>query len=751
MLISRLLNEHHLSPSLPALISGLVAGILVVMLQISFAALIFSGDLSEHLSSGIGMMLFGAFVIGTVVAVTSSFPGAVACLQGSPAVVLAIMTGAVASGMPVSASSDDTFITIVVAIGLTSLLTGLFFWGLGRRKLGSLIRFVPYPVSGGFLAGTGLLLIVRAMGVMTESPLSFFQLSDLLQSQILIKWLPGVIFAVILFVIQRRSSNTLIMPGMIALAMAAFYALLLLSETPLAQARTQGLLLGPFPSGSIWRPLSLSEVYQVNWTLVFSQIGEAGTILIISVICLLFNASGLELTVQRDIDLNRELQSTGLANIFSGLSGGPVGYSALSLSVLGHKMGTASRLTGVISAALCGAMLLFNASFFSYLPRPLLGGLLFFLGLSFLVEWLYDAWFKISKADYVIVLLILFVIGVRGFLDGVGTGVVITVILFVVKYSGIDVVKQALSGADSKSNVDRPIDHRKLLREKGEGLFILRLQGYIFFGTAHNLYRRVRDRAEDPGLPNINYVVLDCARVTGLDSSAEFCFLKMLQLADSRDIKLVFTQMTPDLQKQLKKAFITSEHRTVLRIFPDQDHGVEWCENQILISENVLQEERKQPLFSYLERSFPETVEVARIMGYLDKREVEEGYCLMRQGEASDGLYFIESGQVIAQVSSDETSQDESVNSEAGYGRTARLRAMRPGSVVGEVGMYLGIPRTASVVANRPSTLYYLSSEALMKMEEKDPALASAFHQFIARLLAERLSDNSRTIQALCG
>jgi SulP family sulfate permease len=142
---------------------------------------------------------------------------------------------------------------------------------------------------------------------------------------------------------------------------------------------------------------------------------------------------------------------------------------------------------------------------------------------------------------------------------------------------------------------------------------------------------------------------------------------------------------------------------------------------------------------------------VERIMGYLEIREVEEGYCLMRQGEASDGLYFIESGQVIAQVSTDETSQDESVNSESGYGRTVRLRAMRPGSVVGEVGMYLGIPRTASVVANRPSTLYYLSLEALMKMEEKDPALASAFHQFIARLLAERLSDNSRTIQALCG
>jgi SulP family sulfate permease len=750
MLISRFLNEHQFSPSLPALTSGFVAGVLVVMLQISFAALIFSGDLSDQLPNGIGVMLFGACVIGTVVAVWGAFPGAVACLQGSPAVVLALMAAAVASGMPVSATADDAFVTIVAAIALTSLLTGLFFLGLGWYKLGSLIRFVPYPVSGGFLAGTGLLLIVRAMGVMTESPVSFTQLTGLFQSPVLIKWLPGVIFAAILLILQRRFRNYLIMPGMIALAVAAFYLVLCLSETTLAEARVQGLLLGPFPNGSIWRPPNLAALHQVNWPLVFSQIGESGTILIISVICLLFNASGLELTVRKDIDLNRELWSTGLANIFSGLSGGPVGYSALSLSVLGHKMGSASRLTGVIAAALCGATLLFSASFLSFLPRPLLGGLLFFLGLSFLVEWLYDAWFKIPKTDYFIVLLILFVIGAKGFLDGVGIGLVIAVILFVVKYSGIDVVKQALSGANSTSNVDRPIEHRKLLREKGGGLFILRLQGYIFFGTAHNLYRRVRDRSENSDLPDLHFLVLDFARVTGLDSSAEICFLKMVQLAESRNIKLVFTQMAPDLQKELEKTVLTKEHRTIFRIFPDQDHGVEWCENQILTIENVLQVETKQPLFSYLEKSFPETVAVTRIMAYLEKKEIGEGYCLMHQGEVSDGLYFIESGQLIAQLSANETSHEESMILETESDKTVRLRAMQPGSIVGEVGMYLGIPRTASVVANMPSTLYYLSSDSLQRMEQTDPVLASAFHQFIARLLAERLSDNSRTIQALC-
>jgi SulP family sulfate permease len=508
-------------------------------------------------------------------------------------------------------------------------------------------------------------------------------------------------------------------------------------------------LLGPFPGESIWRPLSFSALHQVNWLLILGQAGKLGTILILIVISLLLNASGLELTARQDIDLNRELRSTGIANLVSGLGSGPVGYLALSLSVLGHKMESNSRMVGLLSAALCGATLFFGESLLSFLPKPVLGALLFFLGLSFLVEWVYDGWFKLPKADYFIVLLILFVIGIRGFLNGVGLGLVIAVILFVVKYSGVNVVKQTLSGANSASNVDRPTDHRRLLRKRGEELFILRLQGFIFFGTAHSLFRQVRERADDSHLPALHFVVLDFARVTGLDSSAEISFIKMMQLARSRDIKLICTHMTPALQSQLEKTVFTEKNRAAFRIFPDQDHGIEWCENHILTAENLLPAEEKQSLLTYLEKAFPESVDVSKMMQYLEKKEVGEGYYLMREGEASDDLYFIESGQVMAKMSAQTEPQNKSGDSESKSSKTIRLRTMQAGTVVGEVGMYLGIPRTATVVTNKPTTLYRLSASALRHMEEKDPEIASAFHQFIARLLAERLADNSRTIQAL--
>jgi SulP family sulfate permease len=99
-------------------------------------------------------------------------------------------------------------------------------------------------------------------------------------------------------------------------------------------------------------------------------------------------------------------------------------------------------------------------------------------------------------------------------------------------------------------------------------------------------------------------------------------------------------------------------------------------------------------------------------------------------------MYFIEAGLVSAQL-------------ELPDGNIIRLSSMRGGTTVGEMGMYLGNTRTASVTADRASIVYRLSKDALKEMEKKDPEVAALLHQWIARLLAERLADNNRTIEAL--
>lgn len=734
-IIYNLQQEFRPNRLLPNLSTGLILGILNIPLLISFAALIFSGELSSYLPSGIGFILLGFFVICSVMAFTSSCRGVIAGPQDIPAAVIALMAASITSNMSATIT-EEAFLTVITVIIITSFATGIFFLTMGLFKLGNLIRFIPYPVIGGFLAGTGWLLIKGAISFSTDISLSLPGVPLLVQTAVLIKWLPGLVFAVILLIVLRRYSHFLIMPIMLVSAIGVFYLVLLLTNTSVAEAGAQGWLLGPLPKEALFRPITLSVFTNANWALVFKQIGNIGAIMLISIISLLLNASGIELAFKQDIDLNRELKSAGIANLFAVFAGCPVGYHMMSDTALGHSMGGNSRLVSLFAALLCGAALFFGAAILSFFPKPVLAGLLFFLGLGFMVEWLYDTWFKLPKTDYFLIFLILFVVGTFGFLQGVGVGIIVAVVLFVVNYSHINVVKYTLSGVNYQSNVDRLAQHIKLLKERGNQIYILKLQGFIFFGTANRLFCQVRDRANNPNLPLLRFIVLDFRLVTGLDSSALNSFIKMKQLAEKENIKLVFTHLSPEFRQLFEKGGFSEKEDKVSKIFDDLDYGVEYSENQILSAENVSLADKGKPLQEQLKEIFPESVDIAKLIKYFVRQEVEEGHYLMRQGDAPEGLYFIESGQVTAVL-------------EHKGGETVRLRKMAMGTVVGELGLYLGSRASASVVTNKPSTLYHLSIENLNKMEATDPELASAFHKFIARLLGNRLANTDKSLQAL--
>jgi CRP-like cAMP-binding protein len=64
--------------------------------------------------------------------------------------------------------------------------------------------------------------------------------------------------------------------------------------------------------------------------------------------------------------------------------------------------------------------------------------------------------------------------------------------------------------------------------------------------------------------------------------------------------------------------------------------------------------------------------------------------------------------------------------------------------VIGEVAGYLGLPRSASVVADQDSSAFRLTDDALARMRVENPTLAVSFHEFMARTTAERLAHNTR-------
>jgi SulP family sulfate permease len=728
-------DEFQPERFLPGLIAGVLIGITDVVFALSMGSLIFSGELTQYLSYGIGIALVTSAVVMIGTSLISSVPGVIGSMQDSSSVILAVIAAGLVTTLSVS-RVEDKLATVLTAITFTTLLTGIFFLALGLFKLGGLVRFIPYPVVGGFLAGTGWLLLQGSFGVMTGMSLNFANIPVLLESNQLVIWIPGAIFALLLFFGLRNIRHVLAMPGILIGAIVLFYFALLVTGTSVEEATRQGLLLGGVSGEITWQPLALKNLLAANWASILGQGSNIAIVLILSVVSLLLNASGLELAIRRDIDLNRELRAAGIANIFSGFLGGTVGYHALSLSSLSYRTGARGRLPGLVAGTICAAMLFAGSALLAFFPKPILGGLLLFLGLDFLFEWVIAGWSKLSHTDYAVVLLILVVIGATNFLVGVGVGLVAAIILFVLNYSRINVIHHAFSGAEMRSNVERCTYHQRVLaKELGQHIHILELQGFIFFGTANALLDQIRSRVGDRGRPPVHYILLDFRRVNGMDSSAVISFVKGKQLAEAQKITLVLTHLTEPMRHRLELDGL-SESDPGVRLFPDLDHGLEWCEEQLLEIEQVTTLHTPVTLSAQLADSSFEKNNTQRLLNFLERVNFEKGEYLIHQGEEADRLYFIEMGSV-------------SIYLELGNQERVRLQTLGLGTAIGEPSLYLGTTCTASVIADSPVTAYRLTRAALSEMKEKEPELAATFHEFAARLLSERLTATTRTLEAV--
>lgn len=719
---------------LPSLTVGLVTGIQNAILALALAVMIFGGSLSPFITIGITLMFVGSFLQSIVVALGSSLPGMMTMVQDSPAVIMALVVSAIIASMP-NSSPEAKLYTALAAIMISTLLNGLVCLLLGKFKLGNLVSYLPYPVIGGFLAGTGMLLVLGAFQVMTGKNITLLNLFPLFQNGDWWFWVPGVIFAIILFWLVMKISHYLVLPAVLAAAIIIFYIALAATGTSVATAAQTGWLVSGMPQGEAlfrwWNPAGFA---QVEWGVIFRQTGSILACVIISLLSLLLNITAIGLSTGQEIDLNTELSNNGWANLLSGATGSIIGYPMLGSTSLAYRLGAKIRLNGFFVAAVIGLALFLGGGFLGYFPNLILGGLLFFIGLDFLYTWLYQTWDNMPRMDYAIVVVIALIINIFGFLEGVGVGLALAMVLFVIQYSRVPSIRHVLSGTSYQSSVDRSRLHTQFLRRKGNWLYILELQGFIFFGTANEILEQTQQHLEAEGNGSSpRYLILDFRLVTGADSSAGFSFAKLMRRVEAKGIKLILTHVSAQIQKQ----FIRQLPAKSVSYFPDLDHGIEWCENDMVSAlESVGIAAQSGSLFKQLIKAMPTSQDVEFLRQYLRLREVQTGECIIQQGNPQAGLYMIESGQV-------------SVMLECEDGRQLRLRNLGSGAFFGEMGLYTREPATASVIADRPTILHQLSAEDLDKLEQVAPQVASALHRFVAAYMSERLAKMTNTVQAI--
>ncbi len=735
---------------IPALSSGFVVALLAVVVELSLASLIFSGPLADFAAPAAGLTLFGCFVACLVVALGSGFSTSVCLPEDAPAAIMASVAMGVAASLGTAADPRAAFVTVGAAMALSTLGTGVLFLAMARFGLGSLMRYIPYPVVGGFLAGIGWMLVLGGIGIMTRTPPNWGNIDDLISPAKTLMWLPGAALAGGLFIALRRWGHAFTLPGCLLVAMVGFWLWALAFGGGLEGVRASGLLLGGMPEGNmLWPVFSLHDATLIRWDILASQLPELATIPLVSALSFLLISSGIEAAGRQDLDLNRELALNGVANLLAGPAGSHASYTALSFSMLGPKTGSNSRLVGLSAALFVAGATFLGARLLGDFPRFILGGMVLFLGVATLQDSVLEARRRVSKLDFMLLLSILLVVAAFGFLAGAGYGLVAATVLFAIRYSRLPVLREELDGTTRTSALERPLPHRRILLGHGRDIRIMPATGYLFFGSANVLTAAVAERlGKSPqGHPPPSFLILDFAQVDGFDSSAVNSFLRLLQRAEGTTTRLVFSAAPAMLREQLHRADAAQAERA--RFFPDLDRALQWCEDAVLGRELERLEGLKAtgghaPLFDetvddmllHLERSerfetLQERLE-QHCAQHLQQRAVEAGASILGQGEAVDGLLLLVSGQA------------EEVRTEPD-GTQARLRTLSPGAVAGHTGAVLGFRAPGQIIALAPSRLAFLPAAALRQLEEEHPATALMLHSHVSTELQLRLLQPAKS------
>jgi SulP family sulfate permease len=707
-------------------VAGIVIGAVEVVFAVSFAALVFAGYLEFYfLDDGVGLYLGAAALTLAFMAWRPGRRGVVGGLQGTGAALVAVVSASVV--VHGAGSPNDIFLSALAAIVVVMVLSGVVFWWLGSRRRGDLIRFVPYPVVGGFLAGTGWLLFKGGVYVASRVSPFFNPLSDLLAASALQRWLPALAFGVILLIAVRLIKRPLVIPAVIAIGLVVFVIGMVATGSSIEEVRGGGWLLGPFDPAILWKTWTLTALGGAGWLSVIESWAAIVTAVFVATFAILFNISGTELVLDRDLDTNQELRDAGILNVVSGALGGIPGYHALSLTALAEHMKVDARAAGLIAALVPLAAVVFGAEVVGLIPRMIVGGVLVFLGLAFIVEWVWDKRRLLPPLEYAVVWVILAAVIVWGFLIGVVIGLVLSVVLFAISYGRIELVREVAFGETYRSNVDRPQTERAELRTLSDRVQILRVGGFVFFGSTNRLLERIKRRMGEETPPR--FVVIDLRRVTGVDSSAVVSFVKVIGLAEAAGSEVVFTAASDAVRAQLARGGV-DEMPGLVSFEPDLDRGLQRCEDALLSAPSLTEARREHPAAGGPDGLPP------GLAAHLERVSLPAGTVLLHQDEPPGDVYVLESGRLGV----------ETVTAE---GSRIRLRTLRPGVVVGEIALYTSVPRTADVVAEVPSVVLRIGRESIARLEAEEPELAATLHRWLATQLAERLTDTMRTFDVL--
>ncbi|WP_426426436.1 SLC26A/SulP transporter family protein [Bradyrhizobium genosp. A] len=712
------------------MLGGGAASILTLTFGLSYSLLIFTGPLSPYLSYGIAATFISSAVLAAGIGLGSSLPFAIAAPDSSTAAVTGILAASLVEHIEAANLSTPLLSPVMITLGLSTVLTGVVLCGLGLTRMGRAIRYVPYPVVGGFLGATGLLIALGAVRVITNTPVQLTTLPRFANATTLLELGAACAMALVLYLTWHRSRNPFALPIILVGGVITAHLAFWLSGVSLDEAHSLGWTFQPPPQAAFMLPWHTDELAQYPWFAVPDLLGNLVAVIFVTASSTLFNTTGIEVALHREANLERELNVTGAANILTGMLGGYTGCSSISRSVLNFSSGGRGRLSGLTASALSLLMLAIAPELLSFIPKFVLGGLLLYLGADQLHKWIIESRKRLSKLEYLSLVAIIAIIVAWGFVPGILIGVIIGCATFAFSAARVESIKYSFDGSEYRSSLDRSRDDQEVLLAHGGKIQGLNLQSYLFFGSANRLYQHVKQLLHER--PECRYLLFDFKLVTGVDSSAAYSFAQIKRSAADLGVELILVHLSAAAEKVLRAGDFVGEGVTII---PELDHALEWCENELISQHQELAQEEAS-LRDWFASILDSEDDADELIHRCQRIEVEAGEVIVQAGDPADSMHFILDGRVGIMIPADDD-------------RTTRVRSLGRYTTIGEMGLVSQTPRSATIQAEIDSVLYVLNTHQFDAIREEDPALSHKLLTYFVSVMAERLTFANRTIAVL--
>ena len=615
--------------------------------------------------------------------------------------------------------------------------SGCFQVAIATLSLGSLMKYIPHPVTAGFQNGAALLLLVAQIeSLLGLDAYNWFETRGAAQP---LTMLVGATSIAVMLGAHRVSKRLPALIVGLACGVALYHLL-----AALGYDQGLGPYIGEFRL--VW-PESLPLLgaadlfYQVPpLRLTLGILGWSITLAIVSTLDIMMVQKVVENVTRTREDHDRSLMRIGVANMAGALVGAlPCSVSMVN-TLASHTAGGRTWKSGVVSMALVLLSAALLPTTLALIPTVAVAALLTVTAYRLFDRWTLVLFMRVLRPHHgerrAYLLDLLIVVMVTGtMLAGqivlaVILGVALSTITFAWRMSR-SIVRHAYRGDVARSRKTRDSTQNTLLNRHANGIAVFELDGALFFGTAEKLVLQIESLIEE----GPDCVILDMRRIHDMDSTGARLLIQLNETLAASRCSLALAGAAPGsrIEAYTRESGLAAA-LTRGKVFEDLDHAIEWAEDQVIAKHGETGHAGAFPLgkFSLLSGMGREQVDI--VASHLTPVRFAAGTVVFEEGSEGAAAYLIVSG--VASVTLHQLDQR----------RPIRLVTFSPGTVFGEMALLDGEPRSATVVADTELECLVLSIAEFARLKEAHPQIAIQLVSNLARESSLRLRRANRLI-----